>query len=171
MHYLWVNFTIYYLTQGSRFELRRGGAEADWLRVCDVFIEVTFSGPDLFQILSIRTPRHHRDIVCSLWSINPGHDDRRSSTDLRRLSCSPQHELSTIDGSNCETRDCLSCTFCLAVNGTILKQTRVSEIYINGLVLQMLRGRIITPHGTLHDNIFLIRVIVKYFGNILKFRG
>ena len=115
MHYLWVNFTIYYLTQGSRFELRRGGAGADWLRVCDVFIEVTFSGPDLFQILSIRTPRHHRDIVCSLWSINPGHDDRRSSTDLRRLSCSPQHELSTIDGSNCETRDCLSlsCTFCL----------------------------------------------------------
>ena len=134
MHYLWVNFTIYYLTltQGSRFELRRGGAGADWLRVCDVFIEVTFSGPDLFQILSIRTPRHHRDIVCSLWSINPGHDDRRSSTDLRRLSCSRQHELSTIDGSNCETRDCLSCTFCLAVNGTILKQTRVSEIYING---------------------------------------
>ena len=62
----------------------------------------------------------------------------------------PQHELSTIDGSNNETRDCLSCTFCLEVNGTILKQTRVSEIYINGLVLQMLTGRIITPHGTLH---------------------
>ena len=34
---------------------------------------------------------------------------------------------------------------------------------MDGLVLQMLRGRIITPHGTLHDNIFLIRVIVKYF--------
>ena len=98
MHYLWFNFTIYYSTQGSRFELRRGGAEADWLRVCDVFIEVTFSGPDLFQILSIRTLRHHRDIVCSLWSINPDHDDRRSSTDLRRLSCRRQHELSTIDG-------------------------------------------------------------------------
>lgn len=79
----------------------------------------------------------------------------------------PQHELSTIDGSNNETRDCLSCTFCLEVNGTILKQTRVSEIYINGLVLQMLTGRIITPHGTLHENIFLIRVIVKYFGKIL----